>query len=86
MLLAVRKIAISVPEDVLKHVDRLAKKAHTTRSGLITRVLEEVSHARSQSEITDRINELFEKSGLTEEQSSVSSEFLRAAENEDSGW
>ncbi len=56
----VRKIAISVPEDVLNRVDRLAKKSYTTRSGLITQVLKEIAPAASRSEITEKINALFE--------------------------
>jgi metal-responsive CopG/Arc/MetJ family transcriptional regulator len=85
--MAVRKIAISVPEEVLRQVDRLARKSKTTRSGLITRVLREVSDASNQAEVTERINHLFNDQDLIDEQASTAHTFLQAAENdEDSGW
>jgi metal-responsive CopG/Arc/MetJ family transcriptional regulator len=83
--MAVRKIAISLPEDILRQVDRLAKRTKTTRSGCIARVLAEVSHASTQAEITERINQLFGDPELAEEQASVSKLYLRAAEGE-SEW
>lgn len=89
--MAVRKIAISVPEDVLRQVDRMAKKSGTTRSGFITLVLSEVSHAGTQTEITERINRLFEDKTIADEQAETASFFLRAAERrgmkgEDDEW
>lgn len=86
--MAVRKIAISVPQEVLKDVDLLAKKAGTTRSGFITGVLVEVSRAKGQREITRRIDRLFEEAELQKEQAETSRAFLKAAEPsfEDSDW
>jgi len=82
--MAVRKIAISVPGNILGQIDRMAKQAGSTRSGFISRVLEEVSHARTQAEITERINALFDDGSLAKEQLATSRGFLRAAEpNED---
>jgi predicted transcriptional regulator len=78
--MAVRKIAISLPEEVLRQVDRLAKRTHTTRSGCIARVLSKVSHAATQAEITVRINQLFGEGGVADEQSSVTDAYLQAAE------
>jgi hypothetical protein len=78
--MAVRKIAISLPEDVLRRVDRLANRAKTTRSGFISRVLSEVSHASGQAEITSRINALFDEPALADEQAATSRIYLRAAE------
>ena len=57
--MAIRKIAISVPEDVLRDVDRLAKKSKTTRSALISKVLKEVSRASTEAGFLARINEVF---------------------------
>lgn len=76
--MAVRKIAISVPEDVLQQVDRLARRSKTTRSALITRVLKEVSRASNEKEITDRINSLFEDAELADEQQQTSEIFLHS--------
>lgn len=76
--MAFRKIAISIPANVLKEVDRLAKFSGTTRSGMITHVLEEVSHAQNQRQITEKINELFADQELADEQASTAAAFLRA--------
>jgi hypothetical protein len=85
--MAVRKIAISIPEDVLALVDRLAKRTKTTRSGCITRVLSEVARATTQAEITDRINQLFLNPDLAQEQASTARVYLRAAEDDgDEQW
>lgn len=84
--MAVRKIAISVPADVLKQVDRLAHHAKTTRSGFITQVLCQVSRAKSRAEITERINLLFDDPDTAEEQSDTATAFLRAAEPGETEW
>ena len=97
----VRKIAISLPEDVLAQVDRLAQRTKTTRSGCIARVLSEVSRLKTQAEITERINLLFAssadterlaerpgKSEIAEEQAETAAFYLKAAEAvpEDPEW
>ena len=86
--MAVRKIAISLPEEVLRQVDRLAKRTHTTRSGCIARVLSKFSHASTQTEITEQINLLFSESSLAKEQAAVANAYLEGAEKgfEDSEW
>ncbi|MGK5087126.1 hypothetical protein WDW86_06175 [Bdellovibrionota bacterium FG-2] len=86
--MTVRKITISLPEEILLQVDRLAKRTHTTRSGCIARVLSEVSRASTQAEITERINQLFSEPEVKEEQSEVAAHYLKAAEKgfEDSEW
>lgn len=80
--MAVRKIAISLPEDVLRQVDRLAKRTKTTRSGCIARVMAEVSHASTQREITEQINLLFNDRELADEQIATAQEYLQAAEKD----
>jgi metal-responsive CopG/Arc/MetJ family transcriptional regulator len=84
--MGVKKIAISVPAEVLKNVDRLARQSKTTRSGLISRVLREVSHAHHQHEITESINRLFEDPESGAEQLKTANFYLRAAEGDDSEW
>lgn len=87
--MGVRKIAISVPEDVLKQVDRLAKRVSTTRSGFITDVLREVSRASGRAEVTRRIDRLFDSDpSLAMEQRRTATEFLRAADpgDDESPW
>lgn len=84
--MAVRKIAISVPEDVLRQIDRVAKRAKTTRSGFITQVLSDVSRATGRAEVTERINSIFGEESVVEEQGSVANDYLlRAAESETEG-
>jgi metal-responsive CopG/Arc/MetJ family transcriptional regulator len=84
--MAVRKIAISVPEDVLKQIDRVAKRENTTRSGFITQVLSDVSKATDRAEITARINQIFGEASVVEEQASVSTDYLlMAAESSGEG-
>ena len=82
--MAVKKIAISVPEEVIRQVDRLAKRTHTTRSGLISQILKEVSQAQTQADLTVQINRVFDDFSVREEQSSTSKNFLRAAESDGS--
>jgi hypothetical protein len=86
--MAVRKIAISVPEDTLHDIDMLARRVGETRSGLITRILNEVSHSKSKADVTARINQVLEDPLLNEEQKTVSDEFLRTAElgSKNSKW
>lgn len=76
--MAVRKIAISVPEDVLKQVDRLAKRAKTTRSALISQVLGHISRASSQKEMIAQINEIFSDPEVAAEQIATSNYFLHS--------
>jgi len=47
--MAMRKVAISVPDDLLEQADRLARKLGTSRSGLISALL-----ARAAKEARDR--------------------------------
>jgi hypothetical protein len=54
--MAFKKIAISKPEDVVKAVDRAAAHQRTTRSPYIADGLRRVARARSDAEITRRIN------------------------------
>lgn len=66
--LVIRKISISVPEDILKNVDRLAREAKLTRSALISKILREVSRASDDGSLIARINDLFNDSSVQEEQ------------------
>lgn len=54
--MAAKKIAISVPEDVLKRVDRMAKRRKLSRSALISRALREISRVAQEDDIAERIN------------------------------
>ena len=54
----VRKFAISMPEEVMKQVDRAAAARGITRSRFIADVLKKAAQARTDAEITRRINEV----------------------------
>ena len=86
--MAVRKIAISVPEEILKDVDRLAKKAKTNRSALISRILKEVSRASAEGSLVARINDLFADGSVQEEQKRTAHMFLHSPRRGygKSGW
>ncbi|MGE3974859.1 MAG: type II toxin-antitoxin system HicB family antitoxin [Bdellovibrionales bacterium] len=84
--MAVRKIAISIPEDVIKKVDALAKKRRTTRSGFIAEILQTVTHASGQEEIRRQINLLFKDKNVEYEQQATSQLFVRSIEKKYGDW
>ena len=57
--MGLRKTAITVPEAVLKEVDRAARARGESRSRFITRLLAEAARARTDAAITRKLNELF---------------------------
>lgn len=57
--MAVRKIAISVPEHVLAQVDAAAAERGENRSRFITQVLVLLAQARTDREISRRVNAVF---------------------------
>jgi hypothetical protein len=82
----VRKIAISVPDEVVRHVDRAAKRAGLTRSGFITALLTRAAAARSDAEVTRRLNALFADPDLADAQRRTSEVFLRAGPRRAAPW
>ena len=54
-----RKTAIAVPAELLDAVDQAARERGESRSRYITRVLRAAVRARTNAEITKRLNELF---------------------------
>jgi hypothetical protein len=59
------KTAIAVPAEVLAEIDRAARRCGESRSKYITRVLRAAVRARRDSEITQRLNELFAREGVS---------------------
>ena len=66
--MAVRKFAISVPETVMRHVDRAARRRGMTRSGFVSQVLARVAEARTDAEISRRVDAFFADPELAGEQ------------------
>jgi hypothetical protein len=82
----VTKFAISVPEEVMKKVDRAAKKHRVTRSRFISEVLKSVAEASSDAEITERINRLFSDPKIGREQRDGARELVRTSSTEGAEW
>ena len=66
--MAAKKFAISIPEDVMRQVDRAAKARGVTRSRFIAGVLRRAALARTDAEITRRLNEVFADESVAAEQ------------------
>jgi metal-responsive CopG/Arc/MetJ family transcriptional regulator len=81
-----RKFAISVPEDVMRQVDRAAKRRRMTRSAFISRVLARVARAQTDAEISRRVDELFSDAELAREQVETARAFRRSAPTAGAGW
>jgi metal-responsive CopG/Arc/MetJ family transcriptional regulator len=70
-----KKIAISVPADVIEEVDDAAKYRYLTRSAFITDVLRRVARAKRDADITKRINELFSDPEIAAEQTRTARDY-----------
>lgn len=81
------KIAITIPEDLLAVVDEAAEGSGESRSGYISRVLRVATRARSDAEITRRLNEVFCQPGAGDEQLRVADEMDSAGSDwSDESW
>ena len=79
-----KKLAISLPEDVLALVDDSARRKGMTRSGYIAAVLRRVAGARADAEVTRRINALFADHALVAETTLSARQLLDLRPDE--GW
>jgi hypothetical protein len=84
--MATRKIAISVPEGVLREVDRAARSRKMSRSGFISQALARIARARTDAEVTRRIDELFADPRIAREQVETARAFQRAAHGSGTEW
>ncbi len=75
--MAMKKIAISLPEPVLERVDELAASRGESRSHLIATVLDRVARAKRDRDITARIDTLLADGTIAAEQKATANEFLR---------
>ena len=81
-----RKLAVSIPEKVIKEVDRLARKEKQSRSGFITRALIAELERRRDDEITAKLNEVHSDPEIAEEQRRDAAAWLSASTLEDERW
>ena len=84
--MAAMKFAISVPEDVMRQVDRAAKRRRMTRSGFISRVLARVARAQTDAEISRKVDEIFSDPEVAREQVATARAFRRSAPTAGAGW
>lgn len=66
------RVKISIPQDILKTVDKLSKEKNVSRSAYISNVLQLVSTKSKESEIINRINRLFSDPKIQKEQKQTS--------------
>jgi metal-responsive CopG/Arc/MetJ family transcriptional regulator len=82
----VKKIAISVPEDVVRAVDRVARRRRTTRSALISQLLRQAARAHGDAELKRIIDELFAEPEVVREQVETAEAYGRAGRPEGTEW
>ena len=81
-----RKIAISLPEPVLKSVDQLAAQRKESRSRVIATLLSRLAHAKRDRDIARQIDALFADEEVVVEQKRTAEEFLRMRRWTDENW
>ncbi len=71
---ATERIVVTIPKDVLEAVDSAARERGESRSGFISRTLRAAMKARSDVEVTRRLDETFADPGVAVEQLRVADE------------
>ncbi len=61
------KTAISVPDDVFREVEKVAKERHSSRSEVIVAALREYLERRKSRELLNALNEAYGTAETTEE-------------------
>jgi hypothetical protein len=84
--MAVKKIAISLPETVVEAVDRLAAQHHLARSTFIARVLERVAARARDEDLRTAVDRLFEDGDIAAEQSRTAEQFGSVADWPEAAW
>ena len=84
--MAVKKFAISMPEEVMEGVDRAARRLGLTRSRFIADTLRRVASARSEAEISRRIDAFFADPAHRESQAKEAAAFRSLGRSEGTEW
>ena len=84
--MAARKFAISIPEDVMTHVDQAARRRGVTRSRFIAQVLSHVASARRDAEISDAVDAFFADPAMVREQAATARAFRKVAVRAGTEW
>lgn len=82
----VHKIAISVPREVMVEVDRAARERGVARSRFISDMLRLVAQARSDAEVTRRLDAVFADARVASEQRSDAERDLAAGSRNGAEW
>lgn len=64
------KTAISIPDDLFKSAEKIAKKMGIPRSQLFARALEEFIQAHSKNSVTEKLNKVYSK-GLPKSKTNI---------------
>ena len=81
------KTAITLPEEILRDLDRAAKERGETRSMFIRKILAAALRARRDAMITRKLDELFADEAVREDQRRTLEEMQRASVPwDDEGW
>ena len=72
--MATATVALTIPEEVLEAVDAVARERGESRSGFISSVLRAAMKARSDAELTRRLDAIFADPGVAAEQLRVADE------------
>jgi metal-responsive CopG/Arc/MetJ family transcriptional regulator len=78
-----RKFAISIPQEVMEQIDAAAERRGITRSRFISDVLRKVARARTDAEITRRLDAVFSDPHVVREHRRTNREFLGARARDD---
>ena len=84
--MAAKKFAISIPEPVMTQVDRAARDRGLTRSRFIAEVLAAVASARSDAEVSRRVDRLFLDPEIAREQQGTAAAYARSAPRRGTEW
>jgi hypothetical protein len=84
--MSVKKIGISIPEEVMEAVDRAARERGLSRSRFIAGVLRRAAAARTDLEVTRKIDEVLADEDLKREQADEARALQRAGFDQGTEW
>jgi metal-responsive CopG/Arc/MetJ family transcriptional regulator len=84
--MAAKKFALSVPEEVMDAIDEAAARQGVSRSFYIVQALRRIVSAKSDAEISRRINALFDDPEIAKEQAATARSFRRKTPRAGTEW
>ncbi len=80
------KVAISIPEEIVKSIDRLRKSRGISRSKYITNTMIQKIHEELNRELKAQYDKIFSEPGMQEEQSETTEFFKNGDRMEGQEW